>query len=80
MESFRVELDSPSGVHFPGQLISGRVVIHLKDQIKARAVLIHVLGKAKTSWTVWERRNRLVSIKKIFFNFFVYALEIFQLT
>lgn len=67
MESFRIELDSPTGVHFPGQIVNGRVVIQLKDQIKARAVFVHVLGKAKTSWTVWERRNRFeIFLKTIF--------------
>ncbi|KAI1696072.1 arrestin domain-containing protein 17 [Ditylenchus destructor] len=57
METFRIELESPSGVLFPGQVVQGRVYIHLREQIKARAVLLHVVGKAKTSWTVWERRT-----------------------
>ncbi|KAI1703423.1 arrestin domain-containing protein 17 [Ditylenchus destructor] len=46
METFRIELESPTGVLFPGQEVQGRVYIHLREQIKARAVLLHVVGKA----------------------------------
>ncbi|KAH7704203.1 Protein ARRD-7 [Aphelenchoides avenae] len=54
-EDFRVELASPHGVFYPGQLVQGQVIIRIAEPKKARSVVVHVSGKAKTHWTVSER-------------------------
>jgi hypothetical protein len=57
MEELRIDLSSPSGVFFPGQLVAGNVNIRLKDSIKARYVSVSIIGKAKTKWVVYKSRT-----------------------
>uniref|UniRef100_A0A7E4W0E2 Arrestin_C domain-containing protein n=1 Tax=Panagrellus redivivus TaxID=6233 RepID=A0A7E4W0E2_PANRE len=55
IESFTIEYTSASCVFRPGETVHGHIVITLKDAIKAKAVIVNMIGKAKTSWTVWEQ-------------------------
>ena len=55
VESFAIEYDSPTCVFLPGETVHGHVVIQVKDGIKAKAVIVTMIGKARTSWTVWEQ-------------------------
>ena len=54
MELFTIEYESPSGVYAPGQLVRGFVHIQLKEAMKARAVTLHTMGVAHTSWTCYD--------------------------
>ncbi|CCD64823.1 Arrestin C-terminal-like domain-containing protein [Caenorhabditis elegans] len=53
-ELLKVIFDQPDEVFFPGQPISGRVVLTTKENYKARAVNIKILGLAHTSWKNYE--------------------------
>ena len=55
VESFLIEYDSPTCVFLPGETVHGHVVIQIKDAIKAKAVIVTMVGRARTSWTVWEQ-------------------------
>ncbi|CAB05786.2 Arrestin C-terminal-like domain-containing protein [Caenorhabditis elegans] len=55
-----VIFDQPNEVFFPGQPISGRVVLSTtEEKYKARAVNIKILGLAHTSWTDYDSVRRV---------------------
>ncbi|EFO91607.1 hypothetical protein CRE_11671 [Caenorhabditis remanei] len=54
-----VEFDQPQEVFFPGQAISGRVVLLTEDKYKARAVNIQFEGIAHTNWDDHESVRRV---------------------
>ncbi|CAB05787.1 Arrestin C-terminal-like domain-containing protein [Caenorhabditis elegans] len=61
-----VIFDQPNEVFFPGQPISGRVVLSTtKEKYKARAVNIKILGLAHTSWTDYESVRRVDADGKV---------------
>lgn len=54
-EQFLIELFSArQGIYFPGETISGNVLITLAKETKARNVTVRLCGKARTHWTVSE--------------------------
>ena len=55
IENFTIEYDSLTCVYAPGDVVHGHVVIQLKDAVKAKAVVVNMIGKSRTSWTVWEQ-------------------------
>uniref|UniRef100_A0AC34GRG0 Arrestin C-terminal-like domain-containing protein n=1 Tax=Panagrolaimus sp. ES5 TaxID=591445 RepID=A0AC34GRG0_9BILA len=55
IENFAIEYDSLTSVYSPGDVVHGHVVIQLKDAVKAKAVIVNMIGKSRTSWTVWEQ-------------------------
>ncbi|EGT40904.1 CBN-ARRD-19 protein [Caenorhabditis brenneri] len=54
-----VEFDQPQEVFFPGQPISGRVILITEEKYKARAVNIKFEGCAKTDWDDHESVRRV---------------------
>lgn len=60
VESFSIEYDSPTCVFLPGEIIHGHVVINIKDGIKAKAVIVNLIGRGRTSWTIWETYSSYV--------------------
>ncbi|KAF1764863.1 hypothetical protein GCK72_004813 [Caenorhabditis remanei] len=59
MDDLRIEYDAPNGVYFPGQAVTGKVVIQNREWIKARFLKICIHGGAHTSWGDTERRHRM---------------------
>ncbi|CAO4363753.1 unnamed protein product [Caenorhabditis nigoni] len=58
MDDLRIEYDAPNSVYFPGQPVTGKVVIQNREWIKARFLKICIHGGAHTSWSESERRYR----------------------
>lgn len=58
MDDFRIEYDAPNAVYFPGQAVTGKVIIQNREWIKARFLKICIHGGAHTGWTESERRSR----------------------
>lgn len=54
-----VEFDQPQEVFFPGQPITGRVLLATPELYKARAVKILFEGKALTDWDDYETVRRV---------------------
>uniref|UniRef100_A0A1I7TDN9 Arrestin_C domain-containing protein n=1 Tax=Caenorhabditis tropicalis TaxID=1561998 RepID=A0A1I7TDN9_9PELO len=54
-----VEFDQPQEVFFPGQPISGRVILITEEKYKARAVNIKFEGTAHTHWDDFESVRRV---------------------
>ncbi|CAD6199616.1 unnamed protein product [Caenorhabditis auriculariae] len=51
MDSLRVVFDSPQAVFFPGQSVTGQVVMNTCQSMKARQLKVIVDGRAYTHWT-----------------------------
>ncbi|KAI1706959.1 arrestin domain-containing protein 17 [Ditylenchus destructor] len=51
-ELFRIELFNNQDVLFPGQTVNGRCILRLRERVKARAVVLYVVGKAFVQWVV----------------------------
>lgn len=51
MEQFRVKIASDTGVFYPGQTVNATLALCLKEPTKAKAVRVHVIGKARVHWT-----------------------------
>lgn len=58
MDDFRIEYDAPNAVYFPGQAVTGKVIIQNREWIKARFLKICIHGGAHTGWSDSERRSR----------------------
>lgn len=54
MEDLSIIPDSNQGWFFPGQTVTGKVYVRTKKPVKARAIEITFVGKAKTSWSESE--------------------------
>ncbi|KAI1696889.1 arrestin domain-containing protein 17 [Ditylenchus destructor] len=52
VELFRIELLTTQDVLFPGQKVNGRCILRTREPIKARAVILYVVGKAQVEWIV----------------------------
>uniref|UniRef100_A0A915DPP9 Arrestin-like N-terminal domain-containing protein n=1 Tax=Ditylenchus dipsaci TaxID=166011 RepID=A0A915DPP9_9BILA len=50
VDIFRIEIFSDTGVFFPGQPVNGRLIAALREPVKARAVVVYVVGRAHTYW------------------------------
>ncbi|CAL2031301.1 unnamed protein product [Caenorhabditis brenneri] len=50
MTDLKIEFDSPNNVYFPGQEVTGRVILKSKDPIKASFLKICIHGEAHTGW------------------------------
>ncbi|CAO4366123.1 unnamed protein product [Caenorhabditis nigoni] len=57
--ALHVEFDQPQEVFFPGQPISGRVILIAEDKYKARAVKIEFEGVGHTNWDDYESVRRV---------------------
>lgn len=57
MEEFQVKIKSANGVFYPGQTVDAVLVLRLSEPTKAKAVKVHVIGKARTHWTESESRS-----------------------
>lgn len=51
MEEFKVKIASDTGVFYPGQTVNATLALCLKEPTKAKAVRVHVIGKARVHWT-----------------------------
>uniref|UniRef100_A0A1I7T7V3 Arrestin_C domain-containing protein n=1 Tax=Caenorhabditis tropicalis TaxID=1561998 RepID=A0A1I7T7V3_9PELO len=58
MDDLRIEYDAPNSVYFPGQAVTGKVIIQNREWIKARFLKICIHGGAHTGWSESERRHR----------------------
>lgn len=58
MDDLRIEYDAPNAVYFPGQAVTGKVIIQNREWIKARFLKICIHGGAHTGWSESERRHR----------------------
>uniref|UniRef100_A0A1I7SAY8 Arrestin_C domain-containing protein n=1 Tax=Bursaphelenchus xylophilus TaxID=6326 RepID=A0A1I7SAY8_BURXY len=54
MDVLQIILDNPNGWFYPGNFVSGTVILRTSEPVKARAVEVIFQGKAKTSWYVSE--------------------------
>jgi hypothetical protein len=45
-------VELPNAVYFPGMVVTGNIFMRLKEPTKARCVLVSIMGKARTHWTV----------------------------
>ena len=43
LKRFQIHFDSPNGVYYPGQTVTGQVVLELKDEMKVKG-MSHKLG------------------------------------
>uniref|UniRef100_A0A915CXT5 Arrestin C-terminal-like domain-containing protein n=1 Tax=Ditylenchus dipsaci TaxID=166011 RepID=A0A915CXT5_9BILA len=50
VESFEIELTSSTGVFFPGQLVEGHVYCVTRERMKARAIVVCIIGRGKVQW------------------------------
>uniref|UniRef100_A0A914CBH3 Arrestin C-terminal-like domain-containing protein n=1 Tax=Acrobeloides nanus TaxID=290746 RepID=A0A914CBH3_9BILA len=55
--NIQIFYDSSTNVYAPGQLVHGNVIIELEEEMKARAVVLHMVGKAVTNWSCHEHRE-----------------------
>uniref|UniRef100_A0A914CLN3 Arrestin-like N-terminal domain-containing protein n=1 Tax=Acrobeloides nanus TaxID=290746 RepID=A0A914CLN3_9BILA len=55
--NIQIFYDSSTNVYAPGQLVRGNVIIELEKEMKARAVVLHMVGKAVTNWSCHEHRE-----------------------
>ncbi|CAA19457.2 Arrestin C-terminal-like domain-containing protein [Caenorhabditis elegans] len=51
MDDLRIEYDAPNDVYFPGQAVTGKVIIQNREWIKARFLKICIHGGAHTHWS-----------------------------
>lgn len=58
MDDLRIEYDAPNAVYFPGQTVTGKVIIQNREWIKARFLKVCIYGGAHTSWRESEQRHR----------------------
>uniref|UniRef100_A0A7S1XCE7 Arrestin C-terminal-like domain-containing protein n=1 Tax=Tetraselmis chuii TaxID=63592 RepID=A0A7S1XCE7_9CHLO len=47
---FRIELDRPNGVYYAGEVVKGKVVLHLRKEVKCRGLKVRLLGQARAHW------------------------------
>lgn len=72
-EIFQIILDNQSGVFYPGQSVSGRVELQVKDDLKVTAIYITFKGYANVHWSESQgsgknRRTRHYSANESYFD------------
>uniref|UniRef100_A0A914EDF0 Arrestin C-terminal-like domain-containing protein n=1 Tax=Acrobeloides nanus TaxID=290746 RepID=A0A914EDF0_9BILA len=60
--NIQIFYDSSTNVYANGQLVRGYVILELEKEMKARAVVLYMIGKADTHWTR-KRGNSTDTIK-----------------
>lgn len=50
IEIFEVQLDQPNRVFYPGETVSGRVKLHLKNDLKIKELRLECRGEAYVNW------------------------------
>lgn len=50
IEIFEVQLDQPNRVFYPGETVSGRVKLHLKEHSKIKELRLECRGEAYVNW------------------------------
>uniref|UniRef100_A0A8R1I1J1 Arrestin_N domain-containing protein n=1 Tax=Caenorhabditis japonica TaxID=281687 RepID=A0A8R1I1J1_CAEJA len=58
MDYLRIEFDNPQAVYFPGQAVTGKVILKTQESIKARFMKICIQGDASTKWQEHEHHHR----------------------
>ncbi|XP_075145124.1 arrestin domain-containing protein 17-like [Haematobia irritans] len=54
----KFQLNSPNGVYYSGQTVSGNVILNTESVKDIRNIRIRFLGESKVSWSETERRRR----------------------
>uniref|UniRef100_A0A0K0EDP9 Arrestin_C domain-containing protein n=1 Tax=Strongyloides stercoralis TaxID=6248 RepID=A0A0K0EDP9_STRER len=65
LEDCYIEVDSSNSCYRAGEIIRGNFKIILKEPLKVKFISVSLLGKAKTSWHVWETRTQRYSREQI---------------
>lgn len=50
IEAFKISLQKRPSVYAPGEKLTGRVLIHLKESLKIENVNVNIIGDAKVHW------------------------------
>ena len=53
----RIVYDSPTNVYATGQMVQGSVYIEVEEEMKARAIVLRMVGQAKTNWSCSDHKE-----------------------